>query len=110
MTAGPDTAPGAGSDRAGGNGTAGPRTRGVAGVDTPPAVPGARGRRGHLRRAAVQAQAGMELRLTLRNGENLLVTFGIPLGLLVFLARVDVVPRAPGDPLAFLVPGSSPCR
>ncbi len=47
----------------------------------------------------------MELRLTLRNGENLLVTFGIPLGLLVFLARVDVVPRAPGDPLAFLVPG-----
>jgi len=53
----------------------------------------------------VLAQAGMELRLTLRNGENLLVTFGIPLGLLVFLARVEVLPRPPGDPLAFLVPG-----
>lgn len=50
------------------------------------------------------AQTAMELRLTLRNGESLLVTFGIPLVLLVFFSLVDVLP-ADGDPVAFLVPG-----
>lgn len=38
------------------------------------------------------AQTGMELRLTLRNGESLLVTFVIPLLVLVFFALVDVLP------------------
>lgn len=57
---------------------------------------------GRLRRLA--AQTGMELRLTLRNGESLLVTFGIPLVLLVFFSLVDVLPIE-GSAVAFLVPG-----
>jgi len=105
VTAERDPAPGAAGDGAGGNGTAGPRTRGATAATAPPPVPAPAPRVGTSSARRVRAQAGMELRLTLRNAENLLVTFGIPLGLLVFLARVDVLPRAPGDPLAFLVPG-----
>lgn len=56
-------------------------------------------------RRAVAAQTAMELRLLVRSGESLLVTFGIPLGLLVFLGVVDVVPTGDRDPVAFLVPG-----
>jgi ABC-2 type transport system permease protein len=50
------------------------------------------------------AQLGMELRLTLRRGENLLVTIFIPLALLVFFAGILAVPM-PGASLEFLVPG-----
>ena len=46
----------------------------------------------------------MELRLLLRNGENLLVTLGIPVGLLLFFASVDVLPLPP-RPVDFLLPG-----
>jgi ABC-2 type transport system permease protein len=53
------------------------------------------------RAARLRAQAAMELRLTLRNGEALLVTFAIPLVVLVFFGRVDVLPTD----RAFLVPG-----
>ncbi len=52
----------------------------------------------------ILAQATMELRLLVRNGESLIVTLGIPLGLLVFFSVVDVLPTD-GDPVAFLVPG-----
>lgn len=52
----------------------------------------------------VRAQSAMELRLLLRNGENLLVTLGIPVGLLVFFSVVDVLPVR-GRPVDFLVPG-----
>ncbi len=52
----------------------------------------------------VAAQAGLELRLLLRNGENLLVTLGIPVGLLVFFSSVRVLPVG-GRPVDFLVPG-----
>ncbi len=52
----------------------------------------------------LRAQAAMELRLLLRNGENLLVTLGIPVGLLVFFSVVDVLPVR-GRPVDFLVPG-----
>ncbi len=52
----------------------------------------------------VLAQAGMELRLLVRNGESLIVTLGIPLGLLVFFSVVDVLPTD-GDAVTFLVPG-----
>lgn len=55
--------------------------------------------------ARVRAQAGMELRLLLRNGENLLVTLVIPAGLLVFFSLVPVLPTAGARPLDFLVPG-----
>lgn len=53
---------------------------------------------------AVAAQAGLELRLLLRNPESLLVTLGIPLGILVFFSFVDILPTG-DDPVAFLVPG-----
>ncbi|CAN5657320.1 ABC transporter permease [soil metagenome] len=52
----------------------------------------------------MRAQSAMELRLLLRNGENLLVTLGIPVGLLVFFSVVDVLPVR-GRPVDFLVPG-----
>jgi ABC-2 type transport system permease protein len=47
----------------------------------------------------------MELRLLLRSSESLLVTFGIPLGVLVFFSLVDVLPTGDQDPVDFLVPG-----
>lgn len=46
----------------------------------------------------------MELRLLLRNAENLLVTIGIPVGLLVFFSVVNVLGLR-GNPVAFLLPG-----
>lgn len=49
----------------------------------------------------VAAQTAMELRLTLRRSESLLLTLAIPLGLLAFFGTVDVVDA----PVAFLVPG-----
>lgn len=49
----------------------------------------------------VLAQTAMELRLTLRRGESLLLTLAIPLGLLAFFGTVDVVDTS----VAFLVPG-----
>jgi ABC-2 type transport system permease protein len=39
----------------------------------------------------LRAQAGMELRLLLRNGENLLVALGIPVGILAFFSLVPVI-------------------
>lgn len=55
--------------------------------------------------ARVAAQTGMELRLLLRNGENLLVAFGIPLLVLVFFSLVDVLPTGDRSAVDFLVPG-----
>ena len=57
-----------------------------------------------MRRAALVAQTRTELRLTLRRSESLVVTFGIPLGILVFFAKVDAVTDL-ADPIEFLVPG-----
>ena len=54
---------------------------------------------------AVLAQARMELRLLVRSAESLLVTLGIPLGVLVFFSVVDVLPTGDQDPVDFLVPG-----
>ena len=54
--------------------------------------------------ARVAAHTRLELRLLLRSGESLLVTVGVPLGVLLFFGTTDVLPVA-GDPLAFLVPG-----
>ncbi|MEE8602298.1 ABC transporter permease [Euzebya tangerina] len=52
------------------------------------------------------AQTGMELRLLLRNAENLTVTFGIPVGLLVFFSVVSVLPVPEGQSaVSFLAPG-----
>ena len=54
------------------------------------------------------AQVRTELQLVARNGEQLLLTLGIPVLLLVFFSSVDVLPtaRSPsGDPVDFLAPG-----
>ncbi len=50
-------------------------------------------------------QAAAELRLVLRNGEQLLLTVGIPVLLLVFFSLVDVLPTGTDEPVDFLVPG-----
>jgi ABC-2 type transport system permease protein len=40
---------------------------------------------------AVVAQTRAELALTLRRGESLIVTLAVPLGILVFFAKVDAI-------------------
>ncbi|MFN8017537.1 MAG: ABC transporter permease [Acidimicrobiales bacterium] len=56
-------------------------------------------------RQAWLAQTRMELLLTLRRGESVLLTFLIPVVLLAFFAKVDVLPTGTGDPVDFLFPG-----
>ncbi|CAN5742076.1 ABC transporter permease [soil metagenome] len=60
-----------------------------------------------MKAAAVVAQARVELTLTLRRGESLLLTLGIPVLLLAFFSVVDVLPRPAGvdQPVDFLAPG-----
>jgi ABC-2 type transport system permease protein len=55
--------------------------------------------------AALTAQTRTELTLTLRRGESVLLTLGIPLLLLVFFSLVDVLPHGEGDAVDFLAPG-----
>jgi ABC-2 type transport system permease protein len=54
---------------------------------------------------AIAAMTEMELRLTTRRPENLLVTIVIPAVVLVFFASVSVLPM-PGRPVDFLLPGA----
>ncbi len=54
---------------------------------------------------AVAAQTRLELAMTLRRGESLLVTLAIPIGILVFFGKVDALTTIKGDPVDFLVPG-----
>lgn len=56
--------------------------------------------------AATLAQTGMELRLTARRGENVLVTIVIPVVVLLFFASVSVLPSGSGRPVDFLLPGT----
>ncbi len=51
------------------------------------------------------AQVRNELQLVSRNGEQLLLTLGIPVLLLVFFSVVDVLPTDTKDPVDFLAPG-----
>ena len=53
---------------------------------------------------ALTAQVRAEARMSLRRGESLLVTLGIPLLLLLFFGIVDVLPTGGRDQLEFLVP------
>ena len=55
---------------------------------------------------AVGALAAMELRLTARRGENVLVTLVIPIAVLLFFAGTSIVPGIAGRPVDFLLPGS----
>jgi len=50
-------------------------------------------------------QIRSEVRLVSRNGEQLLLTLGIPILLLVFFSLVDVLPTETDDPVDFLAPG-----
>src|SRR5437660_7689397 len=54
---------------------------------------------------AVLAQARVELALTLRRGESVLLTLGIPVLLLVFFSTVDILPTGRRHPVDFLAPG-----
>ena len=53
----------------------------------------------------ILAQARLELMLTLRRGESVLVAFLVPIGILVFFAKVDAVNTPLRHPVDFLVPG-----
>lgn len=48
----------------------------------------------------------MELRLTARRGENVLVTIVIPAAVLLFFATVGIVPGIAGPAVDFLLPGA----
>jgi ABC-2 type transport system permease protein len=56
---------------------------------------------------AWRAQTRAEVLMTLRRGESVLLTLGIPVGLLVFFSLVDVLPKPAGvtDAVTFLAPG-----
>jgi ABC-2 type transport system permease protein len=58
-----------------------------------------------VRARAVSAQTRIEVLLTLRRGESLLITLVIPLGVLVFFSKVDAVNTTLKHPVDFLVPG-----
>ena len=55
---------------------------------------------------ATLAQMAVELRLTARRGENVLVTILIPAAVLLFFASVDVVPTGAERPVDVLLPGT----
>lgn len=65
-------------------------------MTAPTAAPAAR---------AWKAQTRIELLLTLRRGESVLLTFLIPVVLLAFFSQVDVLPTGDGDAIDFLLPG-----
>ncbi|MFN2607777.1 MAG: ABC transporter permease [Acidimicrobiales bacterium] len=54
---------------------------------------------------ALVAQARVELALTLRRGESVLLSLGIPVLLLAFFSVVDVLPTDTRHPVDFLAPG-----
>src|SRR3954467_14772952 len=58
-----------------------------------------------MKARAVAAQTRVEMLLTVRRGESLLVTLVIPLGILVFFSSVDAVNTTYKEPVDFLVPG-----
>ncbi|MGW9079351.1 ABC transporter permease [Streptomyces kronopolitis] len=53
----------------------------------------------------IRAQAALETRMLLRNGEQLLLTVVIPALLLVLFSAVDIVDTGSGKPVDFLAPG-----
>lgn len=54
---------------------------------------------------AFVAQLRAEVVMTVTRGESLLLTFGIPVGLLVFFSLVNVLPVGTKKPVTFLAPG-----
>jgi ABC-2 type transport system permease protein len=53
----------------------------------------------------IAAQAQVELLLTLRRGESVLITLIVPALLLVFFASLNIVPTSSGKAVDFLLPG-----
>jgi len=53
----------------------------------------------------VMAQTKIELLLTLRRGESVLITLIVPVLLLIFFASLNIVPAATGKAVDFLLPG-----
>ncbi len=53
----------------------------------------------------IRAQTGAELSMTLRRGESLLLTIGIPVLLLAFFSAVHLLPTGTTHPVDFLAPG-----
>ena len=51
------------------------------------------------------AQTGAEIYMTLRRGETLLLTIGIPVVFLVFFSKVSVISTPTTNPVDFFVPG-----
>ncbi len=58
-----------------------------------------------MKARSIAAQTRVEILLTVRRAESLLVTLAIPLGILVFFTKVDAVNTTLQDPVDFLVPG-----
>jgi ABC-2 type transport system permease protein len=58
-----------------------------------------------MKPAALLAQTRIELLLTLRRAESLLVTLAIPVGILVFFSQIDAITNVE-SPIDFLVPGT----
>lgn len=56
--------------------------------------------------AATLAQTRMELKLTARRGENVLVTIVLPVVVLLFFSSLSVFPTGTGAPVDFLLPGA----
>ncbi len=54
----------------------------------------------------LRAQVRLELMLLARNGENLLISLGIPVGMLLFFHAVPVLPNGSSAPLDALAPGA----
>jgi ABC-2 type transport system permease protein len=53
----------------------------------------------------ILTQSQFELLLTLRRGENILVTLIVPVVLLIFFSSLNIVPAANGSAVNFLLPG-----
>src|SRR6202165_6351609 len=51
------------------------------------------------------AQTRVELLLTLRRGESVLITLIVPVVLLVFFASLNIIPASTGKAVDFLLPG-----
>src|SRR6202158_2932982 len=53
----------------------------------------------------ILTQTQFELLLTLRRGENILITLIVPVMLLIFFASLNIVPTTNGRAITFLLPG-----
>lgn len=60
-----------------------------------------------MRMRALGAQMQMEMRLTLRRGESLLITLAVPVLLFIFFASLSIVrfPGSTSSPTGYLLPG-----